>query len=91
MDTFIRADALSKSNYKLFKELILDSEEYPRVVLVAVRAWWVDPEPDMDLGRRIVLELKYWEVDVIERCAGLGRRIVMELKYWGVDVLDRMC
>ena len=71
MDMFIRADALLKTNYKLFKELILDSEEYPRVVLVAVRAWWVDPKPDMDLGRRIVLELKYWEVDVIERCAGV--------------------
>ena len=50
MDMFIRADALLKTNYKLFKELILDSEEYPRVVLVAVRAWWVDPKPDMDLG-----------------------------------------
>ena len=61
------ADALSKSNYKVFKELVPDSEDLPRVVPVAVKAWLADPKPDADLGRRIVMELKYWGVDVLDR------------------------
>ena len=61
------ADALSKSNYRLFRELVPGAEEYPRVIPVAVRSWLADPKPDMDLGRRIVLELKYWGVDVLDR------------------------
>ena len=61
------ADALSKSNYKLFKELVPESEEFPRVIPLSVKSWLADPKPDLDLGRKIVLELKYWGVEVLER------------------------
>ena len=58
---------LSKSNYKLFMELAPDSEDYPRVIPVAVKSWLADPKPDLDFGRKIVLELKYMGVDVLDR------------------------
>ena len=61
------ADALSKSNYKLFKELIPGSEDYPKVIPVVVKSWMADPKPDLDLGRSIGLELKYKGVDVLGR------------------------
>ena len=61
------ADALSKSNYDLFRQLVPDSEEMPRVIPEAIKSWLADPKPDPDLGRRIVLELKYWGVDVLDR------------------------
>ena len=60
------ADALSKSEYERFKEILPDMGEYPREIPVAIRSWIENPRPDMDLGRRIVMELKYWGADVVE-------------------------
>ena len=47
--------------------MIPGAEELPRVIPVAVRSWLADPRPDLDLGRRSVLELKYGGVDVLDR------------------------
>ena len=60
------ADALSKSEYKRFTEFLPGMEKHPRRIPVAIRSWVENPRPDTDLGRRIVLELKYWGADVIE-------------------------
>ena len=55
------------TSFTLFKRLIPDAEELPRMVPEAIKSWLADPKPDPDLGRRIVLELKYWGVDVLDR------------------------
>ena len=60
------ADALSKSDYNKFRELVPESDPYPRVIPAAVKSWLANPRPDSDLGRRIVLELKYWGADVLD-------------------------
>ena len=61
------ADALSKSNFNQFKEMVPSAEDSPREIPVAIRSWLENPRSDSDLGRRIVLELKYWGVDVLDR------------------------
>ena len=47
---------VSKSNYDLFRELVPEAEEIPRVIPEAIKSWMQDPKPDHDLGRRITLE-----------------------------------
>ena len=60
------ADALSKSEYDQFRQILPDMEEIPRRIPVAIKSWLENPRPDADLGRRIVLELKFWGADVID-------------------------
>ena len=53
------ADALSKSNYDLFRQLVPDSEEMPRVIPEAIKSWLADPKPDPDLGGGL-----YWSSSI---------------------------
>ena len=60
------ADALSKSDYKKFRELFPEAEVLPRPIPRAV-LWWINnPCQDDDLGRKVVLELKANGVDVLD-------------------------
>ena len=66
------ADALSKSDYKKFrelcpdKELCPDAESLPRPIRKAVR-WWIDnPTPDDSLGRKVCLELRANGIPVLD-------------------------
>ena len=60
------ADALSKSDYRKFRELFPEAEEFPRPIPRAV-LWWINnPCQDDDLGRKVVLELKANGVDVLD-------------------------
>ena len=59
------ADALSKSDYKRFRELFPEADVLPRPIPRAV-LWWINnPSPDDDFGRKVVLELKANGVDVL--------------------------
>ena len=60
------ADALSKSDYKRFRELFPDADAFPRPIPRAVRWWINNPSQDDDLGRKIVLELRANGVDVLD-------------------------
>ena len=62
----IAADALSKDDMARFREMIPDSDLLPRPVPRTVLAWLEAPTVDMDLGRKIVLELDAMGVDVYE-------------------------
>ena len=56
------ADALSKSDYRKFRE----AEDLPRPIPRAV-LWWINnPSADDDIGRKVVLELKANGVDVLD-------------------------
>ena len=62
----VAADALSKNDMARFREMIPDSDLLPRPVPRTVLAWLEAPTVDMDLGRKIVLELDAMGVDVYE-------------------------
>ena len=62
----VAADALSKNDMARFREMIPDLDLLPRPVPGTVLAWLEAPTVDMDLGRKIVLELDAMGVDVYE-------------------------
>ena len=60
------ADALSKSDFKKFKELCPDAESLPRPIPKTVRYWIANPTPDNDLGRKVCLELRANGIPVLD-------------------------
>ena len=51
------ADALSKSNYKVFRTLMREAEQLPRRPPAALIKWVNNPNPDRELGSEILREL----------------------------------
>ena len=62
----IAADTLSKNDLAKIRELIPDAELLPREVLRTVRAWLEAPTVDMDLRRKIVLEMEAMGIEIYE-------------------------
>ena len=59
------ADALSKSDFKRFFTLMPDADREPREVSRVFRRWLAEPTQDMELGKKVVMELQDAGVDVV--------------------------
>ena len=52
------ADALSKFDMTRFRRLVKTADKFPRPIPRVVSTWIQKPKVDLDLGLKIVLELK---------------------------------
>ena len=59
------ADALSKGDYKKFRDLFPDSEVLPQLIPNFVKWWVMNPVQD-DVGRKVCLELRANGMDVLK-------------------------
>ena len=59
------ADALSKSDFKRFFSTIPEADDLPRKVPRSFLMWLSDPTEDMELGKKVVVELQKEGVDVV--------------------------
>ena len=65
------ADALSKSDFKRFRQLVPDCEAGPRWVPVSFLRWLSRPTQDSRLGLKVVKELQKRGVDVVPEMANM--------------------
>ena len=61
-DSAVAADALSKSNWCKFYEMVPGHDLNPRPVPRSFAMWLDHPEVDRNLGPKIVEELKTWGI-----------------------------
>ena len=61
----LAADSLSKSDFKKFFAVIPEAEEKPRKVPGSFLRWLARPTEDMELGKKVVMELQKDGVDVV--------------------------